>query len=263
MKAKLLDIQGKEKSSIEMPKCFSQEIREDIVSKILEAKKKKQPYAPSPVAGKQHAAKGKLRHMRHVWKSQYGRGISRAPRKIFSRRGKQFNWEAAEAPYARGGMRAHPPKVAGMINTLKINKKEQKIAFESALSATANEKLVREKYSTLANEKISHVPIVVESKFTSLKAKETLESLEKILGNLFGVAIKKKEIRAGIGKRRGRKYKRNAGMLLVVGDKEKMRTGAFDVKNVKNLSVKDLANGGLGRVTVYTEQAIKQLGERK
>ncbi len=262
MKAQLLNIDGKKIKEIELPKAFSEKIREDIVAKVLEARKTKQPYSPSPVAGKQHAAKGKVVHRRHVWRSGYGRGASRVPRKIFSRSGSQFNWTAAEIPFARGGMRAHPPKVLSMINTLKINKKEQKIAFASALSATADAKKVARKYSRI-NE-IRNVPFVVEGKITSLKIKFLLESLKNILGKeVFEVAVKKKSVRAGIGKRRGRKYKNNAGMLFVVGDNEKLKTnGAFDVVHAKNLSVTDLANGGVGRLTVYTENAIKNLGER-
>jgi large subunit ribosomal protein L4e len=262
MKTKILDIHGKEKGNIELPKCFSENIREDIVAKVLEAKKSMQPYAPSLVAGKQHAAKGKVVHRRHVWRSGYGRGASRVPRKIFSRRGSQFNWEAAEVPFARGGMRAHPPKVLGHINTLKINKKEFRLAFLSALSATANEKWVAKKYSTI--EKVKELPIIIENKITSLKIKELLSSLRKILGeNLFNVAVKKKSVRAGKGKLRGRKYKSTAGMLFVIGNKEKLKVNSFDVRKVKNLGIKDLAQGGLGRLTMYTESAIKELGERK
>ena len=261
MKTKVLDILGKEKAEIQLPKCFSTNIREDIVAKVLESKKSVQPYAPSLVAGKQHAAKGKLVHRRHVWRSGYGRGMSRVPRKIFSRRGSQFNWEAAEVPFARGGMRAHPPKVLGHINTLKINKKELRLAFFSALSATANEKWVTKKYSSI--EKAKELPIVMEDKIVSLKIKELLSSLKKILGeNLFNVAIKKKSLRAGRGKLRGRKYKSTAGMLFVIGEKEKLKTNAFDVKTVKNLGIKDLAQGGLGRLTVYTEQAIRELASK-
>ena len=261
MKTKLLNIDGKKIREIELPKEFSENIREDIVAKVLETKKTWQPYSPSPVAGKQHAAKGKVVHRRHVWRSGYGRGASRVPRKIFSRRGSQFNWEAAEVPFARGGMRAHPPKVISMINTLKINKKELKIAFASALSATANAKKITKKYSRL-NE-VKNVPYVVEGKIVSLKTKQILESLEKILGKeIFEVAIKKKSVRAGIGKRRGRKYKSTAGMLFVVGDNEKLKTGAFDVVNAKKLSIVDLAKGGVGRLVVYTENAIREIGAR-
>nr|AJS11686.1 50S ribosomal protein L4P [uncultured archaeon] len=262
MKTKLLDISGKEKSSIELPKEFSAVIREDIVAKVLEAKKTQQPYAPSLVAGKQHSAKGRVVHRRHVWRSGYGRGASRVPRKIFSRKGSQFNWQAAEVPQARGGMRAHPPKIAGFLNKLKINKKEIKIAFESALSATANEKYVSKKYSRLEDKKIK-APFVVEGKITELKIKEILKSLKEILGNeLYGIAIRKKSVRAGKGKLRGRKYKSNAGMLMVTGNNEKLKTNAFETKKAKEVNTTDLANGGLGRLTVYTEKAIKDLGDK-
>jgi len=261
MKAKILDINGKEKGTIELPKAFSEKIREDIVMKVLESKKSQQPYSPSPVAGKQHSAKGKTVHRRHVWRSGYGRGASRVPRKIFSQKGSQFNWEAAEVPHARGGMRAHPPKILSMINTLKINKKEQKVAMQSALSATANSKEVSKKYERLNNKKIE-VPFIVENKISSLKTKQVLEAVKKILGKeIFEIAIKNKSVRAGQGTKRGRKYKSTAGMLLVISDKEKLKINAFDVVPVKKLSIVNLAKGGLGRLTIYTEDAIKELNE--
>jgi len=263
MKSKILDIQGKEKGSIDLPRCFSEKVREDIVAKVLEAKKTKHPYSPSPVAGKQHSASGKIKHLRHVWKSGYGRGRSRVPRKIMTRRGSQFNWTAAEIPSAVGGKRAHPPKIIAMINTKKINKKEMKIALMSALSATTNEKIVSEKYDRLKDKKISKLPLIVESKISSLKTKDLLASLKKILGDvLFDVSLKKRKVRAGKGKLRGRRHKKNAGILLVTGEKEKLKTNVIDVKNVKELGVNDLAKGGLGRLTMYTEEAIKQIGEK-
>ena len=52
-----------------------------------------------------------------------------------------------------------------------------------------------------------------------------LRSLKKILGDLYDVAIQKKTIRAGIGKLRGRKYKHNAGLLLVIGKDEEKKIG--------------------------------------
>lgn len=277
MKANILNIEGKKVKEIELPKCFSAPIREDIVAKVLETKKRKQPYAPSLVGGKQHSASGILVHQRHVWKSQYGRGMSRIPRKIMSRRGSQFNWVGAEVPNVRGGRRAHPPKVLGMINTKKINKKEQKLALLSAISATANEKYIGKKYERirqkaepLANSSVNsqikeakNLPLIVESGIIKLKTKELISSLKKILGNLFEVALKKKKVRSGKGKLRGRKYKKNAGLLFVVGKNEKLKANIFDTANTKNLGVVDLAEGGVGRLTIYTENAIKDLGELK
>jgi len=263
MKAKILDINGKEKGSIDLPKCFSQEIRKDIIAKVLEVKKTKQPYSPSLIAGKQHSASGKIVHRRHVWKSGYGRGVSRVPRKIMSRRGSQFNWVGAEVSAMRGGRRAHPPKILSMVDTRKINKKELKIALISAISATANEKELIARYEKLKNKKIENLPLVVESKLVSLKIKNLISSLKKVLGKqLFGLALQKKTVRSGKGKLRGRKYKSNAGLLLVTGEKEKLKTNAFEVKNVKNLGVVDLSEGGPGRLTLYTENAIKELGEK-
>jgi large subunit ribosomal protein L4e len=263
MKSKILDINGKEKGAIELPSFFSEKVREDIVAKVLEVEKVKQPYSPSPVAGKQKSASGNIQHTRSVWKTMQGKGISRVPRKIMSRRGSQFNWVGAEIPNARGGRRAHPPKVESMINTKKINKKELRAALISALSATGNEKLVSLRYERLNDKKLSGLPLIIEQKILSLKTKELIESLKKVLGNdLFEVSIKKKTIRAGIGKLRGRKYKKNAGLLLVVGEKENIKTNIIEVKKAKGLNVTDLANGGVGRLTMYTEQAIKELGEK-
>ena len=260
MKAKILNTAGKEKKSIDLPKCFSTTIREDVVAKVLEAKKSEQPFAPSPVAGKQASAKGLMIHRRHVWKSQYGRGMSRVPRKVMSKRGSQFHWVGATSPNTPGGMRAHPPKVVSRIRTKSINKKEMKLALCSALSATGKGDLISKKYKRLNDKKIDSVPFVVDSKIISLKAKDLKSSIEKILGkDLFEIAIKKKDVRRGRGKRRGRKYKSNAGLLIVVGNEEKLKTKAFDVVPVKKLGVNHLANGGLGRLTLYTEKAIEDL----
>jgi len=263
MKSHVLDIDGKKGKEITLPNVFSSVVREDIVAKVVEAKKTRQPYSPSPVGGKQHSASGKIQHTRHVWKTMQGKGISRVPRKIMSRRGSQFNWVGAEIPSAVGGRRAHPPKVISMINTKRINKKEMALAFKSALSATGDEKIVAKRYERLNEKKLSGLPLVVESKIIHLKAKDLISSLKKILGDvLFEVSLKQRSVRSGKGKLRGRKYKKNLGLLLVVGNKEKLKTNLIDVKNVKGLNVTDLANGGVGRLTMYTEEAISELGEK-
>lgn len=262
-KIHVLDIEGKKTKEINLPSCFSGKIREDIISVVLETKKTKQPYSPSPVAGNQYSASGKIRHRRHVWKTHYGKGISRVPRKIMTRRGSQFNWVGATVPQAVGGRRAHPPKILSMLNKKRINKKEMKIALISAITATAEAKEVKNKYEKLKDSRIKSLPLVVESKIVSLKTKDLIVSLKKILGEeLFKVALKKKAVRSGKGKLRGRKYKSNAGMLLVTGKDEGLKTNAFEIQNSEKLSVVDLAKGKMGRLTVYTESAIKNLNER-
>ncbi len=262
MKTDFLDINGKKIKEIILGKCFSQEIREDIILKSLEARKRKQPYAPSPVAGNQQSASGKLNHRRHVWKSAYGRAISRVPRKQMSRSGTQFNWVAAAIPSVRGGRRAHPPKILSMMNEKKINKKELKIAVLSAISATASENSLKKKYSNLKDKKLQRLPIVVEPKLLDLKTKEFLNSLKKILGNLFEVSVSKKKIRSGKGTFRGRKYKKNLGAILILGNKEESKSNLIESRKIKDLNVEDLAKGGPGRITIYTQEAIKELEKK-
>lgn len=263
MKTKILDLTGKEKGSLNLPEFFESPVREDIVFKVLESKKRKQPYSPSPVAGKQHSASGKINHRRHVWKTHYGQGISRIPRKIMSAKGTRFNWVGAIIPSTVGGRRAHPPKVLSMINSNKINKKEMIVALKSALTATTLEKYLLQKYSSL--EKLDkQVPFVVSiSNAEKIKVKDLLNGLKSILGEkLYGISLRKKSIRSGKGKARGRKYKSNAGLLFVLGSKEKLKTKSFEIATADKLNVTDLAKGGLGRLTIYTENAIKELEER-
>jgi large subunit ribosomal protein L4e len=263
MKTKVYTIEGKAGKELALPKFFETKVREDLIQKIVEAKKVWQPYGPKPNAGNSYSASGIMKHHRKVWKSQYGQGRSRIPRKIMSVRGSQFNWVGATVPNTRGGRRAHPPKVLSMVSLPGINKKELKLALMSAISASANEKYLKKKYPSIKEEKISEVPFVIESKIEKLKTKEFLDVLKKILGeNIFNIAIKKKTIRAGKGKLRGRKHKSNAGMILVVGEDEKIKTKGFDIKSASKLSVVDLAQGGVGRVVVYTEKAIKDLEDR-
>jgi large subunit ribosomal protein L4e len=138
-----------------------------------------------------------------------------------------------------------------------------KIAFLSALSSTANINELKSKYSNLADEKVEHnLPLIVsELKFN--KTKELISSLKKILGEkLFDVGMQKKKIRSGKGKLRGRKYKKSAGLLIVIGKEENLDLSGFDVRTADKLSIIDLANGGAGRLTIYTEKAIKELEER-
>ena len=266
MKANLLNIEGKKLKQIEVPKFFNEKVRVDLIQKILEVKKVKQPYAPSPLAGNNYSASGVLKHHRHVWKSQYGRGMSRVPRKTMTRKGSQFTWVGATVSNTRGGRRAHPPKAISMMGQGKVNKKELVKAIISAIAATASVKWVQKRYNSLLgkdNKTMPEFPIIVESKLTNLKSKELLVSLKKILGDeLFSISLKKKSVRSGKGKLRGRKYKNNLGLLIVTGNEEKLKSSGIDIVKVKSLSLEDLSKGVPGRLTVYTENAIKELGEK-
>jgi len=256
MKTQILDTSGKKAKEITTD-LFEEPIREDIIFKVIEAERIWQPYSNYYWAGMDRSASGKIRHRRNVWKTSYGKGMSRIPRKIFWRRGTQFSWAGAIIPSAKGGRRAHPPK--NKMNLNKINKKELRKALLSALTYISSSEELKKKYSSIKDKEISiKLPIIIEDKILNLKTKDFLESLNKILGNLKDIAIQKKSIRAGRGKTRGRRYKKNAGLLFVTGKNEKKDVNGIDVITADKLRVSDLAAGG-ARLTMFTENAIKDL----
>lgn len=269
MKANVLGITGEKIKQIELPGCFSEKIRKDIIKRAfeVEAAASRKPYGTFPLAGKLASASGKIRHARRKWKTAYGLGISRVPRKIMSRRGARFIWVGAFVPGMRGGRAAHPPK-AEKIFTKKMNKKEKIKALKAAIAATSSPEAMLKRYPTAEKkeEKIE-LPLIVESKIADIKkTKELHKILSKLLGNLSNIAFRKKKIRAG--KKRKGYYKKGKGMLIVTSTDKEMPAAkglmglGVDVAKVKKLKVSELAPGGIaGRLTLYTEDAIKEMSE--
>jgi large subunit ribosomal protein L4e len=255
VKAKLFDVSGKEKGSVELPKLISGNIRRDILAKVFEAQKREQPYGSMIFAGRNYSAAGILRRKRHAWKCTYGKGISRAPRKIMSRHGQSFQWVGASANYSRGGGVAHPHRVEEN-QFRKVNKKELVIAMDSALSGTFDIKAAEKKYSI----KVVNAAVVADAKILEMKTKKFIEFLETVFGDAFVKLLKHKKVRAGSGKSRGRKYKSNAGLLVVISSDEKMNRSGVEVVKAKELAISDLSpNGEPGRFAVYTEKALKEI----
>jgi large subunit ribosomal protein L4e len=242
MKAKLFDKGGK-----------------DILLKVYEAVKgvHAQAYGAKEGAGAQYSASGILKKKRHDWKGTYGKGISRIPRKIMSRHGASFNWIGATVSSTRGGRRPHAPRSEKNVFK-KINKKELKLAFGSAFNGTIDSGSIEEKFGKGVKS-----GFVFEGKVLDLKSKEFFGALQRVFGDSYEKVLKKKSIRAGIGKMRGRKYKSNSGLLFVIGNEEKMKRKGIEVVNVDDLVIRDLAPNGMpGRLVCYTENAIKEIGGR-
>lgn len=254
MKIQILNKEGKKIKEKET-KLFEEPVRIDIISKVIEAEKIKQPYSNKFLAGMNRSASGNVRHKRHSWKSDRGRGLARIPKKQMWRRGTQFSWVGAIVPFARGGRRAHPPK--GYLEFKKINKKELKKAILSALKYISDPKEIEKKYESISKVNLN-LPLIIDDQFTKLKTKEFLDSLKKIFGELYNVVIIRKNVRAGVGKMRGRKYKNNAGLLFVVSNGENKRIKGIETVKVRDLKVGDVASGG-ARLTMFTEKAIEEL----
>jgi len=259
MKTKLYNKTGKAIKDVTLPKNFSSKIREDILAKVFETQKAiySQAYGSMEGAGAQYSASGISKKKRHDWKGTYGKGISRIPRKIMSRHGSSFNWIGATVSNTRGGRRPHAPK-SEKNPFKKINKKELLIAFNTGFAGTINEKALEKKYG-------KNIPsgLVFSNDILEIKTKDFLEILKSIYADKISSVLKTKKIRAGIGKMRGRKYKKSAGLLFVLGSKESMKRKGIEVVNIDELRISDLApNGEPGRVTFYTEEAVKEIEER-
>jgi ribosomal protein L4 len=256
-KLQVIDANGTKSKEI-TSELFDAEIREDIIQKIIEAQREMQPYAPFYKAGMQTSASGNVKHNRHVWKTDRGKGLSRYPKKRMSDKGERFVWVAAAIPGVRGGRRAHPPRV--LRAELKINKKELRMGFLSALAFIASNEKVKAKYSGLKEAEMSiKLPLVVEAKMLNLKSKEFFNALNKVLGNeLFEVALQKSAVRAGRAKMRDRRYKKSAGILLITANNQDKKISGIEVKKAKDLKIEDLASNG-ARLTMFTEESIKDL----
>ncbi len=262
MKTAIYDVKGQKKGESELPDIFATGIREDIALKCFEALKQPQPYSNYPEAGKRHSASGKISHKRHDWKGHYGKGISRIPRKAIWRRGDQFFWIGAEISSTRGGRRSHPPRA--FKREKKINKKEFRRAMNSVIAATADKSYILKRYSSMDKKELDKIstPIVIESNLNDIKTKEFIALLKNIFSSLFKHVLKSKEIRAGKGKSRNRKYKSNAGLLLVTAKEEnkKIKFKGIDIKPFSEVTISDLYP--LGRLAIYTEKALEELSEK-
>ena len=259
MKAKVLDLEGKKVKDIDLPKQFNEEYRPDLIKRAFLAimSHKRQPYGAFEEAGKRYSSK--LSKRRGKYRGSYGKGISRVPRKILTRRGTQFYWVGATIPGTVGGRRAHPPKAEKDFGQ-KMNIKERRKAIRSAISATVVKEIVGKRGHKFGEE----FPIVVESKFESLdKTKDVKKVLEKIGLKDEIVRVDERKIRAGRGKMRGRKYKMKKGPLIVVSGECKLMNSSdnipgVDVADVRYLNVELLAPGSdAGRLCIWSDKSIE------
>lgn len=263
MKAELLSLEGKKEKEITLPEQFTEEYRPDVIKRAVLAMQanKRQPYGAADDAGKRASAK--LSRRRRKYRGSYGKGISRVPRKIMTRRGLHFNWVGAFAPGTVGGRKAHPPKAEKEWGQ-KINNKERKLAIRSAIAATADRGIVEKRTG------FSNAPVIVAGGIESLAKTKDVEALLPKLGMEKQVErIGERKVRAGKGKMRGRRYKQKKSVLFVVSGKCALESAAknlpgVDVAWVKSLNAELLAPGAdAGRLTVWSEKAVELLGKEK
>ncbi|MGI0132079.1 MAG: 50S ribosomal protein L4 [Thermoplasmata archaeon] len=247
----LLNLQGKAGETVTLPIAFSTDLREDLIRRAVVAAQshRRQPHGTKLTAGRRHSVE---------WSGK-GRGVARTPRLMGGMRG-------AQAPNTVGGGAAHPPRVE-TIWTKKINIKERRLAFESALAATREAHLAKARGHDVPEG--LHLPVVLEA---PLEDVATAAEARAVLGRLklwsdIERAREGVHVRAGRGKRRGRMRRKPRSLLVVTSAPGKARgfrnLPGVDVVPVARLGTEDLAPGGTaGRLTVYSMAALDALRSR-
>ncbi len=247
----LVAVSGKSTATVALPRAFSSPLRPDLIQRAVVAAQSHriQPHGTAPTAGARHSVE---------WSGK-GRGVARTPRLMDSMRG-------AQAPNTVGGRPAHPPKVE-RIWTKKINRKERRAAFASALAATREPKLAEARGHTVPSG--LSLPLVLEDPVeeitTSADAQELLRRLK-----LWSDVTRSRDgvhVRAGRGKRRGRVRRTPRSLLLVTSAPGKARgfrnLSGVDVVPALRLGTEDLAPGGsAGRLTLFSHAAVESLRAR-
>lgn len=250
MKANIIDISGNANGQVDLPPVFDEEYRPDLIKRaVLAAQANRlQPYGPHFYAGMNTSAQS--------WGP--GHGVSRVPRLKNGRK-------AAGIPMAVGGRRSHPPR-PDADRTEKINIKERRKAIRSAIAATASTELVSARGHKFSRE----LPLVAENAIESLdKTADVMKFL--VAAGLWDDVERAKlgrNIRAGKGKMRGRKYKNRKSLLIVAASDQGLGKAArnlpgVDFITVEKLNAELLAPGTqAGRLTIWTESSLQKLSEK-
>lgn len=267
MKVDIFDLNGKPIEKINLPQVFKEPIREDLILRAVLASQsnRRQPYASNILAGKRTAAHFHGGRPGRSGTSRYamiGREMARLPR-LHGKTVPHLSFRVRFVPQAVKGRKAHPPKVE-KIWAQKINDKERKKAIRSAIAATGKKELVSKRGHRIGT--IKEFPIIVDNKIQEMKkTKELVEFLKKIGLKEELERISERQIRAGKGKMRSRKYKIKTGPLFVIiedkgiGDAVNNLLGC-NVCRAGNLSVEYLAPGAqAGRLTIFSKSALEKL----
>ncbi|GAA0268253.1 50S ribosomal protein L4 [Halobacterium noricense] len=250
MQATVRDLNGDDAGTLDLPDVFSEPVRPDLVKRAVLAAQanRTQKHGSDEYAGLRTSAEshGSGRGMAHIPKTE-GRG--------------------ARVPQTVGGRKAHPPK-AEKDPGLDVNDKERKAAVRSAIAATTDADAVAERGHAFDAD--TELPLVVSDDFEDLvKTQDVVEFLESV-----GVhadverADDGRNVRAGQGTLRGRKYQEPSSLLVVTSSetgpsKAARNLAGVDIATGREVNAEDLAPGAEpGRLTVWTESAVEEVADR-
>jgi large subunit ribosomal protein L4e len=256
--ATVIDLSGEASGQVELPDVFSSQLRPDLVKRAFWIIHSHgiQPYGRDPMAGEKTSAES--------GHPPTGRGISRIPR-VKGERSRRSG-QAAGVASVVGGRLPHPPRSEKSIYQ-KINKKEKRVALDTAIAFTGNAAAVAERGHRVGAMKF---PLVVSDEIEAISKTSELDSFLKKAGltdelkRLYG-GVKRQ---SGKARMRGRAYKERIGPLIVVSNDRGVGKAAESIPGVKvipvdSISVLHLAPAGVaGRLTFWTVSSLDMLGSK-
>lgn len=262
MKTQILDKTGKKVGDFDF--SVSSDVRDDIFKKAVLAEFSlfRQVKGADPEAGKKASINVSKR--RKTFRTTYGRGGSRTPKKVMWARGSQFRFVGAFAGNTVGGRKAHAPN-ANKIIVKDINNKEWLKAIVTGFSASLDRNLV------LANgQRVPEsYPFVLEDSIEQIeKTKDFADVLEKLGFADEMERTSERKIRAGRGTMRNRTYRTKRGPLVVVSSIEApvVKSGrnvrGFDVVPASLLLASDFGMSEKpGRAVIFTKAGAEEFME--
>jgi len=268
MKAHIYDINGKISGEIELPSVFKTEYRPDLIKRAVLAlqSSRRQPYGTNVLAGKRTSAHyhGKRKYRFSMMNKEMAR-IARIHGK--SATGTYLGFKARMVPQATKGRRAHPPK-SEKVWLQRINKKELLLSLKSAIAATANSELVKNRGHRIERS----VPIIIDDSIEKLnKTKDIMNILEKLDLENEIKRCRERKVRAGKGKMRSRKYRKKKGILFILSKDSNALKAARNIAGSDVISVDELLTNyntelfapgcQAGRLAVFSKQALEKMNK--
>jgi large subunit ribosomal protein L4e len=250
----VFSLSGDKSGDVSLPAVMTAPLRPDIVQFVHTNMNKnhRQAYAVNIRAGKQVVASS--------WGT--GRAVARIPR--VGGGGTSRSGQGAFGNMCRGGRMFDPTKTWRKWNK-KINISQKRYAVASALAATAVPALVMSRGHVVDN--VPEIPLVVENAVESAKKTSAAKDILSAIGALDDVekAGESKQIRAGKGKMRNRRYTLRRGPLVIYKSNDGVEQAFRNLPGVElccvdRLNLLQLAPGGhMGRFCIWSQAALEEL----
>ena len=250
----VFSLTGDKAGETTLPAVMTAPLRPDIVQFVHTNlnKNHRQAYAVALRAGKQVVASS--------WGT--GRAVARIPR--VGGGGTSRSGQGAFGNMCRGGRMFAPTKTWRRWNR-KVNISQKRYAVASALAASAVPALVMARGHVV--DEVPEIPLVLDNSLEATKKTSAAKDILAAVGALADVekAANSKQIRAGKGKMRNRRYTLRRGPLVIYKSNDGVEQAFRNLPGVElccvdRLNLLQLAPGGhMGRFCVWSQAALDAL----